>query len=304
MKSGVSGMSQAKQAVLEATVAELKNASNVVAVVLGGSHARGVARESSDLDLGIYYREEAPLVIEEIRAAAASISAAGTVPMVTDLYGWGPWVNGGAWIQTPATKVDFVYRNLDQVDSVIEEGLRGIWRHDYDQQPPFGFRSVTYFAETHFCVPLHDPWGEIARLKQAVAVYPGPLKARILQDGLWGAEFSLWSGEGFAASGDVLNTAGSLARASHYLTHAMFALNEEYLLNDKHVNRLLNGFSKVPHGCAERLAEILSRPGRSPEELRAALDSLRGLWAEAVELTAGAYQARFNLAAARNKAGD
>ena len=48
-----------KREVLAAVIDDLKNASNVVALVLGGSDARGVAREDSDRDIGIYYREAA-----------------------------------------------------------------------------------------------------------------------------------------------------------------------------------------------------------------------------------------------------
>jgi predicted nucleotidyltransferase len=61
-----------KHAVLAAAIDALKNASNVVAPVLGGSHARGVAREDSDLDIGIYYREAAPLPVQEVRNIAES----------------------------------------------------------------------------------------------------------------------------------------------------------------------------------------------------------------------------------------
>ena len=35
----------------------LRNVPNVIAVVLGGSYARGFARPDSDIDIGIYYRE-------------------------------------------------------------------------------------------------------------------------------------------------------------------------------------------------------------------------------------------------------
>ena len=34
--------------------------------------------------------------------------------------------------------VDFIYRNIEQVERVLEEGRRGVWRHDYEQQPQFG----------------------------------------------------------------------------------------------------------------------------------------------------------------------
>lgn len=41
--------------------------------------------------------------------------------------------------------------------------------------------SIIYFGETEACVPLYDPQGQIARLKEAVRRYPEPLKARIVQ---------------------------------------------------------------------------------------------------------------------------
>lgn len=298
MDDSLAAIPAGKREVLAEATEALRRVPNVVAIVLGGSYARGVAGESSDVDVGIYYREAAPFDVNGIRAAAESLAAPGTVPVVTELYGWGAWVNGGAWIQTPVTKLDFVYRNLDQLRGVIDEGLRGVWRHDYDQQPPYGFRSIVYFAETHHCLPLHDPNGEIRELKQMVSTYPEELKTRIIQDGLWGAEFSLWSCGSFAASGDVYNAAGCLTRAAQFLVHAIFSLNGEYFLNDKHANRMLARFPMAPRDCAERLAGILSRPGRNSTELRQSVESMRQLWADAITLTEGAYQPRFDLKAA------
>ncbi len=288
-----------KQRVLDQAIDALRGAGNVAALVLGGSYARGLGREGSDVDIGVYYREAAPLDVPGVRQAARRICSPGSEPVVTELYGWGPWVNGGAWIQTPAAKVDLIYRNLEQVDAVIEEGRRGVWRHDFDQQPPYGFRSIVYFAETHYCVPLFDPDGAIRRLKERVAEYPGALKARIVQEALWGAEFALWSCRGFAEAADVSNAAGSMTRAWHYLVHAIFALNEEYFLNDKHTERMLGMLPKVPHQCAGRVADVLARPGRNRDELGDSLELLRRVWAETVALTDGAYRPRFDLEAAR-----
>jgi predicted nucleotidyltransferase len=126
----------------------LRTVPNIVAIVLGGSYASGLAQSSSDLDIGLYYREASPFSIGHVRSVTENISTSGSVPIVTGLYEWGPWVNGGAWIKTSAGKLDLIYRNLDQVQAVIDEGQRGVWRHDYDQQPPYGFRSVVYFARS------------------------------------------------------------------------------------------------------------------------------------------------------------
>jgi Nucleotidyltransferase domain/Domain of unknown function (DUF4037) len=273
----------------------LQNVPSVAAIVLGGSNARGLARADSDIDVGIYYHEASPLSVDQVRSVAETICTAGSVPIVTGMYEWGPWVNGGAWIHTPVGKVDFLYRNLDQVRAVIEEGRQGVWRHDYDQQPPYGFRSVVYFGEISICIPLHDPDGEIARLKESVAEYPRALKNRIVQQSLWGAEFSLSFSRAFAPSADVYNAAGCMTRVAQFLVHALFALNEEYFVTDKYAGRLLDQFALRPHDFTARLACVLSHPGGNPEELGRSFESLRTLWLETVALTGDTYKPRFDL---------
>ncbi len=208
-------------------------------------------------------------------------------------------MNGGAWIQTPAGKVDFIYRNLDQVRATIEEGHRGIWRHDYDQQPPFGFRSIAYFGEIHICVPLYDPDGEITRLKERVADYPPALKERVIQDSLWGAEFSLLFCRNFGEKTDVGNAVGCMTRAAQFLTHALFALNGQYHFSDKSASRLIDNFARRPNEFTSRLASILAHAGSSPAELTRSTDLLSALWRETVDLTDGAYNPRWT--AARDK---
>jgi hypothetical protein len=276
-------------------VDRVRGVPNVVAVVLGGSFARGLAGPVSDLDIGLYYREASPFPVDQLRSIAESICVPGSIPTVTIFYEWGPWVNGGAWIQTPAGEVDFLYRNLDQVAAVIEEGCRGVCRHDYDQQPPYGFRSVVYFGETSICVPLHDPHGEIARLKQSVENYPEALRERIVQDSLWAAEFSLWSCRGFADVADVYSATGCLTRTAQYLVQALFALNKEYFVSDKYANRLIDQFSSRPNDFTSRLARVLAAPGADTAGLRRSAELLTSLWLETVDLTAGKYRPRFRL---------
>ena len=95
----------------------LQEADGVVAVALGGSGARGTHRPDSDVDLGLYYR--APLDTEALRRLASELS--GDTVEVTEPGGWGPWVNGGAWLTVESTPVDWIYRDLDHVRRVTEE---------------------------------------------------------------------------------------------------------------------------------------------------------------------------------------
>jgi hypothetical protein len=168
----------------------------VAAVVLGGSYARGTARPDSDVDLGVYYDPATPFRIDDIARVAQAVAV--QPPTVTDFYQWGAWVNGGAWISTAAGKVDFLYRNLAQVEHTISEAEQGIVQHDYPQQPPYGFYSVTYLAETHVCLPIFDPVGVIQALKARVQTYPAALHRRAVNDGLWSAEFTLLHAHTFA----------------------------------------------------------------------------------------------------------
>ena len=263
------------------------------AVVLGGSYASGAATEASDLDIGLYYLDAEPFSIEDIRQAAVEIALPEKTPVVTGFYVWGAWVNGGAWIQTEAGKVDFLYRSLDHVGRVLREAQKGRWQHDYDQQPAHGFYSTGYLAETKICLPLYDPDGKIAELKRLVETYPPALKQTIVNDSLWSAEFTLQHACGFASKDDVYSTVGCLVRAAANLTQALFALNETYFLGDKRAMQTLAGFRRLPAGYVEAVTGILACPGKDQVEMMRSVEAMEGLWKRVVALTEGKYRAKF-----------
>jgi hypothetical protein len=176
------------------------------------------------------------------------------------------------------------------VEATIGEADTGVWRHDYSQQPTFGFYSVMYLAETQICRPLWDPQGVLEGLKARVAVYPPVLKARVVADGLWSTEFTLRHAEVYAARGDVYNTAGCLARCATNLTQALFGLNEVYFLSDKRALRQIEGFAQKPQGYGARLCAVLACPGRSAEELTASVGEVKTLWGEACGLAVEIYR--------------
>ena len=103
-----------KRQIVEEIVAAVSALAGVQAAVLAGSYARGTARPDSDVDLGIYYREQAPFSVGKLRQAVERFDVTGS-PTVTDFYEWGPWVNGGAWIATENGHVDLLYRNIDHI---------------------------------------------------------------------------------------------------------------------------------------------------------------------------------------------
>ena len=290
----VPNLPEQKRMLLARLVEQLVNITGMSAVVLGGSYASGTHHETSDMDIGLYYSETRPFSIADIRRIAESVSVNGA-PTVTELYGWGAWVNGGAWIHTLQGKVDFLYRNMDQIQRTITEAQRGIFHHDYDQQPTHGFYSMIYLAETQICIPLYDPESLVADFKRQVAVYPPMLKERVIADTLWAAEFTLLHARGFAAQGDIYNTVGCLTRVTSNLTQALFALNERYFLRDKRVLEMVSSFPNLPAGYIQQINRILACPGSTGQELTKTVSELEQAWRSVVSLPGIDYEPKFQI---------
>jgi hypothetical protein len=251
-------LSEDKQSILHNIVNDLSKIKELIAVVLGGSYAEGKASENSDLDIGIYYLQEDPFSISDIKAIATRYSINNNLT-VTDFYEWGPWVNGGAWIETSCGKVDFLYRNLEQVTSTIAKAKNGEWENHFEQQPPYGFSSIIYLGEIKICMPLYDPNGLLAPLKKEIHNYPVKLKETIIRQSLWSAEFAIWhAAYFFAKDEDLYNTAGCLTRAVKNIVTALFAINEIYPLGDKRAIDVLEKASQCPSNLKGKINAILS----------------------------------------------
>ncbi len=273
MLNSIPNLPEQKRSLLERLVGQLSKIPGVSAIVLGGSYASGTQHEGSDIDIGLYYFPSNPFSIDDIRHVAEEASVDGKAT-ITGFYEWGPWVNGGAWIHTPQGKVDFLYRNVEQLRQTIAEAQQGISHHDYDQQPTYGFQSVIYLAETQICIPLYDPESLIAEFKRSVAVYPPKLKQKIIADSLWAAEFTLLHARGFAIQADIYNTVGCLTRMASNMTQALFALNERYFLRDKKIMEVVAGFPLLPSRYIQQVNHILAHPGSTAQELTESVNAL------------------------------
>lgn len=284
-----------KRTTLAAIVEALAALPGMVAVGLGGSYARGAAHADSDVDLGLYYDDERPFAIAAVRAVAQRFETGGGTPAVTGFYEWGPWVNGGAWLHTAAGRVDFLYRSVQHVERVIDACERGEIEWHFAQQPPYGFRSVIYLAETSICLPLHDPRGMLRLLRERVATYPEALRTAIVRSSLWSAEFTLFNAQKIAAAGDLYATAGCLTRAACELTQVLFALNRRYFISDRGALAAIDSFPLRPQRYGERVGELLASPGADAAALVASVQSLAALIRETAALASDVYQPRFVL---------
>lgn len=280
-----------KQKMLDNITEELKLIDGVKAIVLGGSYAIGMATENSDLDIGIYYSEQNPFDIGKIREIAKKFTD-NDQPTVTDFYEWGLWVNGGAWINTVNGEVDFLYKNIEQITRTIDNTKDGIWENNFEQQPPYGFSSIIFLAETQNNLPLYDPDEIVKKLKESVKQYPQKLKQAVIQQSLWSAEFTIWQAEKFVAKIDIYNTVGCLTRAINNIVSALFALNEIYPMGDKRALSILEHAENRPANLTNKINSILCcEKDRIAENVL----QLKDLFNETVGLAKGSYKPYYKL---------
>ncbi|MPZ12892.1 MAG: DUF4037 domain-containing protein [Chloroflexi bacterium] len=278
--------------IVQRCVDGLSGTRGIAAIALGGSFARGTAGSDSDIDLGLYYWDTAPPDLPAIRSLAADLHDLPD-PVVTELYEWGAWVNGGAWLTIEGQRVDLIYRSLDQVNRVIADSRAGRTVNDFWQQPPYGFFSYIYLGELHTCQPLHDPNDILSDLKASVRVYPEALKRTIVQGHLWAAVFTAEYAPKVAARGDIYTTVGFLTRTAASLTQVLFALNETYFVSDKGAVTALDQMRFRPDRYGERVPQILARAGDSADELVATTKRMLELCQEVIELAGPLYRRLF-----------
>lgn len=253
----------------------------VVAVMLGGSRARGAALPDSDVDLGLYYRP--PLDVPRLRELAAAVaearsgSAAG--PEVTEPGEWGPWVDGGGWLRIDGTAVDWIYRDLNRVHRSWELAQSGTFTFHVQVGHPLGVPDFAYAGEVALGLVLADPDGELTGLKEQAMHYPAELGHAVVER-LNEAEFLLGGSLTPAKRGDVAFVAGCLFRVVELCAHAIHATAGRWVINEKGLIDAAATLPQAPVDFAQRAHRILARLGTEPDKLLTAIASAQALLAD------------------------
>lgn len=280
---------------LARVIERLQGAPGLQAIVLGGSHARGRARLASDIDIGLLYREDAPLDVSAVRAAATDLND-GPEPVVSERGGWGRWVDGGAWLTIDGQRVDLLYRSIDAVERTRSDAIAGRYEIDWAQQPPFGYFGPTLLGETAVARPLWDPEGVAAALAERVRPFPDALQNAIVQNELWGVDFGLRAfAPKYVAAGNVVALAGCLTRFSRALILTLFALNRSWFVSDKTALAEIGAFALAPVRFASRLETLLAGIGADPAALQTSLDAMSGLFRDTGSLAGSLYRPTWRL---------
>jgi hypothetical protein len=265
-------------------VPRLAEVPGVVAVVLGGSRARGTANAASDYDMGLYYGPHQPLDTERLLSVAKDLVDDADTAAVTAVGGWGPRIVGGGWVSIGGRKVDLLYRGVEPVRAVISECRAGRVVMDYQPGHPHGFCSAIWMGEVALCKALHDPKGEIAQLKALTSPYPDELRSALSNMFLWEVAFSIENAQLAVARGEQTHIAGCAYRALCCIGQVLFALNRRYLINEKGALAEAAAFPHTLPNLSERAARIWAAIGRT--DFASALSDLRTLDEELRSLAA------------------
>lgn len=256
----------------------------VIAVVLGGSHATGTANPDSDIDLGIYYDPAKPPPIDQLRSLARELDDRHADDLVTNFGEWGQWINGGGWLEIRGVHVDWLYRDLGKVAHEIDECNAGRPVCHYQPGHPLGFYNHIYMGEIAVCHPLVEHGDRISSLKARTTPYPSLLKKAMIAR-LWEAGFSLSNSYKPAARADVFTVTGYCYRAVGVMVQSLFALNEQYCLNEKGSVHRVAAFPFCPPEFEATVSSVLAAPGRTPDDLMNSVTRLESLLAEVEKMS-------------------
>lgn len=247
--------------------AQLGQVRGIVGVVLGGSRARGEHTESSDYDLGLYYRQ--PLDTNALARLRAVLRAPMPRLLSPANGGLGSMVVRGC----PSRAGPSIGSTAMSTASDGRGAMRS--REDSASTRKWAIRSACQISPTRrscrseWCF---DTAGERIELKRETQTYP-PALSRALSDRLWEADFLLSCVRKSMARADVVWVAGCLFRVVLLCVHALHGHAGRWLINEKGALDSTERLSATPPGFVDRASDICGSTGSTPSDLARTLES-------------------------------
>jgi hypothetical protein len=207
--------------------------------------------------------------------------------LMTEPGRWGPWINGGGWLTIRSYPVDFLYRDLGKVTTIIDDCLNGKVEIYYQPGHPHGFVSSIYLAEAAICQPLWDPEGLVLELKSKVQPYPDLLQRALIEKFGWEIDFSLSIAKKSIERADVTYAAGCFFRGAMCMLQVLFAINKTHWLNEKGALAIADLFTVKPAMLKSRVEESFRFVEANPHSMHKAIAKLEDLSRDVSALMAG-----------------
>jgi predicted nucleotidyltransferase len=263
--------------ILDEITTELKGIPGIVGIVLGGSRARGTNHQDSDIDIGIYYNESEGFKVSEIDKIATKLDDEHRINLVSSLGEWGPWVNAGGWLVIQGYRVDFIFRDVKRVSKVIDDCLNGKISSNYQTGHPHAYLNSMYMGEVAICKILDDPKNKITELKEKTIPYSENLRNAIIGWYMFEASFSLMFAKSNIDKDDISYVCGHCFRSISSLNQVLFALNNEYCINEKKAVKMIDAFKSKPQNYKKRIDELITLISFNESNTRKGVEILEDL---------------------------
>ncbi len=247
-------------AILEKIVDLLSGISGLEAIVLGGSQARGSQDHDSDIDIGLYYDQES-IDWSQVEKQAQKLDQEHRGNLLAKPGEWGEWVNGGCWLMIENRHADLILRDIARVQKAIQEGQEGIVTAHYQVGHPHAYLNIMYMGELAISKLLWSREEKILGLKTIAEKYPQKLKMAIIHRFFFEAMFSQELAEKYAARDDVYYVVAHLIRSVSALNQVLFALNEQYCINEKKAVKMIGAFNVRPDFYKKKIDNIFYLSG-------------------------------------------
>jgi hypothetical protein len=238
--------------VAEQLATQYKKHPAIVAVMLGGSVARGLADEYSDLEIGIFWRraprdEERAALITQMGGDLWSLARC---PPDTGAVSGEHFGISEAWLENSRVSgtlmIDAKHATTSFVDRCLSKLLTEFDTSAENEKMAAAIADgTTLFGEA--CI---SDW------KVQLAVYPDKLAIKIVQENLW---FGPWYvPKAYAQRRDPLVLTQHWVWMQQCLLRILAALNRIYYPSSEHkwMDALIHRFHYVPVDLADRMREV------------------------------------------------
>lgn len=246
--------------IIENIVDSLKDVKGLEAIVLGGSRARGTQSSDSDIDIGLYY-DKKTIDLSLLEKRVQKLDQEHRENLLARPGEWGKWVDGGCWLIIDNLPVDFILRDVNRVQKAIKECRAGIVTPHYQTGHPHAYLNVMYMGELAVSKLLWNRDDKIYKLKSIAEEYPPKLKKEIIHFFSFEAGFSLMLAEKNVTRDDAYYVVAHLVRSVSALNQVIFALNEQYCINEKKAVKMIDAFNVRPDSYKEKIDNIFYLSG-------------------------------------------